>query len=96
MFFAAYPGSNGWKAGSGAIYDLESYDLRPETWTSADAAGLPIFPGLVRHDEILAGEITHTIRFTMPQTQRAYVCRRVTTLRARPLASTRPWACASA
>jgi hypothetical protein len=71
--FAAYPGSNSWEAGSGAIYDLDSSELRPETWTSADAAGLPIFPGLVRYDEILAGEINHAIRFTAPQTRSAYV-----------------------
>jgi hypothetical protein len=71
--FAAYPGSNSWDAGSGAIYDLNSNALRPDTWTSADAAGLPIFPGLVRYDEILAGEINHAIRFTVPQTRSAYV-----------------------
>jgi hypothetical protein len=71
--FAAYPGANSWSAGSGAIYDLESYALRPDTWTSADAAGLPIFPGLVRYDEILAGEITHAIRFTVPQTRSSYI-----------------------
>jgi hypothetical protein len=71
--FAAYPGANAWNAGSGAIYDLNSHALRPETWTSADAAGLPIFPGLVRYDEIVAGEIKHAIRFTAPQTRSAYV-----------------------
>ena len=71
--FAAYPGSNSWSAGSGAIYDLEGYALRPDTWTSADAAGLPIFPGLVRYDEIVAGEITHAIRFTVPETRNSYV-----------------------
>jgi hypothetical protein len=52
------------KAGSGAIFDLGSNKLRPDTWTSADAAGLPIFPGLVRWDEVVAGSITHAIRFT--------------------------------
>ena len=52
------------KAGSGAIFDLGSNELRPDTWTSADAAGLPIFPGLVRWDEVVAGSITHAIRFT--------------------------------
>lgn len=71
--YDAYPQTASWKAGSGAIFDLLSYALRPATWTSADAAGLPIFPGLVRYDEILAGEIRHAIRFTVPQTQRAYV-----------------------
>lgn len=72
--FSAYPQANGsWKAGSGAIFDLRSHALRPSSWTSADAAGLPILPGLVRYDETAAGEIRHAIRFTVPQTQRAFV-----------------------
>ncbi len=62
-----------WRAGSGAIFDLRSNGLRPDTWTSADAAGLPIFPGLARYDEVAAGEIRHALRFTAPRTQRAYV-----------------------
>jgi hypothetical protein len=57
-----------WSGGSGAIWDLNSNVLRPETWTSADAAGLPILPGLVRYDEILAGEINHALRFTAEET----------------------------
>jgi hypothetical protein len=60
-------------AGSGAVFDLGSNDLRPAGWTSADAAGLPILPGLVRHDEVLAGEIDHAIRFTVSCTTRRYV-----------------------
>ena len=63
-------------AGSGAIFDLEgpnANDLRPATWTSADAAGLPIFPGLVRWDEVKAGAIEHAIRFTVNCTSRHYV-----------------------
>ena len=72
--YAAYPQSGGsWHAGSGAIFDLESNALRPAGWTSADAAGLPIFPGLVRYDEVAAGEITHALRFTAPQTRNTYV-----------------------
>jgi hypothetical protein len=72
--YDAWPtGDGGWEAGSGAIYDLRANDLRPAGWTSADAAGLPILPGLVRYDEVAAGEITHAIRFTAPETQRAYV-----------------------
>lgn len=72
--FAAYPQSDGsWEAGSGAIFDLNSHALRPDTWTSADAAGLPILPGLLRFDEVASGEIRHAIRFTAPETQRAYV-----------------------
>src|SRR5258708_4928164 len=72
--FSSYPQSDGsWKAGSGAIFKLNSNSLRPDTWTSSDAAGLPIVPGLVRYDEVAAGEIRHAIRFTVPQTRRAYV-----------------------
>jgi hypothetical protein len=72
--YAAYPQGNGsWEAGNGAVYDLASHDLRPDGWTSADAAGLPILPGLVRYDEVAAGEIRHAIRFTVPQTQKAHI-----------------------
>ncbi len=72
--FYSYPQEDGsWTAGSGAIFDLSSHALRPDTWTSADAAGLPILPGLVRYDEVASGEIRHAIRFTAPQTRRAYV-----------------------
>ena len=71
--YAAYPQASSWTGGSGAIYSLSSDALRPSTWTSADAAGLPIFPGLVRYDEIVAGEIRHAIRFTVPQSQAAFV-----------------------
>ncbi|MCC6489563.1 MAG: hypothetical protein IT364_18845 [Candidatus Hydrogenedentes bacterium] len=61
-------------AGSGAIFDLTSNALRPEGWTSADAAGLPIFPGLVRYDEVFGrGEINHALRFTVSRTRRAYI-----------------------
>lgn len=71
--YRAFPQSSTWRADSGAIYDLRSHALRPASWTSADAAGLPIMPGLVRYDEVAAGEIHHAIRFTVPQTQRAYI-----------------------
>jgi hypothetical protein len=74
--FAAYPenGGDSWSAGSGAVFDLSSNELRPEGWTSADAAGLPIFPGLVRYDEaVTQGAIRHALRFTCPRTRRAYV-----------------------
>ena len=71
--YRAFPQSASWQADSGAIFDLKSNALRPATWTSADAAGLPIMPGLVRYDEVAAGEIRHALRFTVPQTQRAYV-----------------------
>ena len=62
-----------WDAASGAIWPLNSNALRPETWTSADAAGLPIYPGLVRYDEVASGVIRHALRFTAPQTQQAYL-----------------------
>jgi hypothetical protein len=71
--FSAYPQGSSWAAGSGAIYDLRSNALRPNSWTSADAAGLPIMPGLVRYDEIVAGEVTHALRVVATYTQRAYV-----------------------
>ena len=74
--FAAYPEDGGtrWRAGSGAIFDLRSNRLRPKGWTSADAAGLPIFPGLVRYEEAVEKkEIRHALRFTCPVTRRAYV-----------------------
>ena len=71
--WSAYPQTTSWQAGSGAIFNLNSNALRPAGWTSADAAGLPIFPGLVRYDEVLAGSIHHALRFTVPQTQDSYV-----------------------
>ncbi len=67
-------GGTSWHAGSGAVFDLSSNSLRPAGWTSADAAGLPIFPGLVRYDEaVQAGAIDHALRFTCPRTRMAYV-----------------------
>ena len=71
--YDAHRTNKGWKAGSGAIWNLESNKLRPAGWTSADAAGLPILPGLVRYDEVQAGAIDHALRFTVPDTRRSYV-----------------------
>ncbi len=71
--WSSYPQGSGWKCGSGAIFDLRSNKLRPAGWTSADAAGLPIFPGLVRYDEVKTGEIRHALRFTVQRTRRAYL-----------------------
>ena len=65
--------SRGWTAGSGAVWSLRSNHLRPAGWTSADAAGLPIFPGLARWDEAARGTIDHALRFTASRTRRAYV-----------------------
>jgi hypothetical protein len=63
----------GWDAGSGAVFDLSSNLLRPDTWTSTDEAGLPILPGLARYDEVAAGQINHALRFTVAQTQHAFI-----------------------
>jgi hypothetical protein len=71
--YNAYPEGNGWKASSGALYNLSSNKLRPTGWTSADAAGLPMFPGLVRYDEVESGEINHALRFTTEETQQAFI-----------------------
>jgi len=67
-------GTPNWTAGSGAIFDLSSNTLRPAGWTSADAAGLPILPGLARYDEVVEqGKITHALRFTVSRSRRGYV-----------------------
>lgn len=73
--YAAYPKAGGrrWKAGSGAVWSLKSNKLRPSGWTSADAAGLPIYPGLARYDEVARGAIEHALRFTAPRTRKSYV-----------------------
>ena len=73
--YSAYPNGDGsWRAGSAARFDLNSNSLRPDGWTSADAAGLPILPGLVRYDEVYEQKaIHHAIRFTLQNTKRAYV-----------------------
>ncbi len=71
--FDARQSGGTWAAGSGATWDLRSNALRPAGWTSADAAGLPILPGLVRYDEVAAGAIAHALRFTTNQTRRAYL-----------------------
>ncbi len=67
------PGGRTWRGGSGATWDLRSDRLRPNGWTSADAAGLPIFAGLVRHDEVEQGEIGHALRIAVPMTRRAWI-----------------------
>jgi hypothetical protein len=72
--FALHPAANGgWRAGSGAIFDLRSNKLRPAGWTSADAAGLPILPGLARYEDVAKGRIDHALRFTVSDSRRAYV-----------------------
>jgi hypothetical protein len=73
--YAAYPvdGGRRWRAGSGARWDLRTNRLRPRGWTSADAAGLPILPGLARHDEVRRGRIDHALRITVPRTRRAFI-----------------------
>lgn len=72
--YDAHPRRGGsWRAGSGAVWNLRSNRLRPAGWTSADAAGLPILPGLARYDEVATGAIEHALRFTAPRTRNAYV-----------------------
>ena len=72
--YSSYPQNNGsWACGSGALFDLTNDTIRPAGWTSADAAGLPIFPGLARYDEVSAGAINHALRFTVVHTRHAYV-----------------------
>ena len=72
--FALYPtAGGGWRAGSGATFDLRSNKQRPAGWTSADAAGLPILPGLARYEDVARGRIDHALRFTVQDTRRAYV-----------------------
>jgi hypothetical protein len=73
--FDAHPAAGGarWHAGSGAIFNLRSNRLRPRGWTSADAAGLPILPGLARYPEVRRGEIRHALRFTASRTRRAFI-----------------------
>jgi hypothetical protein len=71
--YAARRHGAGWEAGSGAVFNLRSNALRPEGWTSADAAGLPILPLLVRYPEVAAGQIDHALRVTVARTQRGYI-----------------------
>jgi len=73
--FASYPQNGGasWKAGSGAIFHLRTNELRPDGWTSSDAAGLPLFPGLTRYAEVASGKISHALRFAAPDTRNSYL-----------------------
>lgn len=73
VFDAQPQGDGSWSGGSGAVFDLRSNDLRPDGWTSADASGLPILPGLVRYGEVKRGRINHAIRITLPTTRRAHL-----------------------
>ena len=87
---------NGWLAAGGARFDLTSNALRPLGWTSADAAGLPILPGLVRYDEVAAGRIDHAIRITFAQTRRGFILPATHFASSRsPMSTPRPWASAS-
>lgn len=73
LYNSHYEKNGDWKGDSSAIWDMTIAEQRPYTWTSADAAGLPIFPGLVRYDEVASGAIRHALRFTVPITQQAFV-----------------------
>ena len=72
MYNSSVNSDGSWNADSTAVWDLLSDEHRPYTWTSADAAGLPIFPGLVRYDEVASGTIKHAFRFTLPKTRAAF------------------------
>ena len=72
LYYSFSQGPGQWNAGSGAVWDMEANEQRPYTWTSADAAGLPIFPGLVRYDEVAAGAINHAIRVTLHYSKEAF------------------------
>jgi hypothetical protein len=71
--YSSFPAGTGWNAGSAAVWDLTVDENRPYTWTSADAAGLPIFPGLARYDEVASGQINHALRFTLQSSRAAFV-----------------------
>ena len=71
--YVAQRSGEGWSADSGAVFDLRSNAVRPKGWTSADAAGLPILPGLARYDEVAAGAVMHALRFTVQRTQRGFI-----------------------
>jgi len=73
LYGASVNSDGTWNAGSAAVWDLQNYNARPWTWTSADAAGLPIFPGLARYDEVANGEIKHALRFTLQHSRAAFV-----------------------
>ena len=71
--YSSYPQKNGnWKAASGAVWNLLADEQRPYTWTSADAAGLPVFAGLARYDEVASGAINHALRFTLQSSEAAF------------------------
>jgi hypothetical protein len=71
--YSSYPNAASWNAASASVWDLTADEQRPYTWTSADAAGLPIFPGLARYDEVLSGQINHALRFTLQSSRAAFV-----------------------
>ena len=73
IFYAWIQPDESWTAGSGAVFDLSSNGLRPDGWTSADAAGLPILPGLIRYEEAASGTIDHAVRFTVAESRDQYV-----------------------
>lgn len=92
--YGAHRAGAGWDAASGAVFNLRSNALRPDGWTSADAAGLPILPLLVRYDEVRAGGINHALRVTVPRTQAGFVHPRRTTPPRAMTPACRRWACA--
>ena len=86
----------GWQADSGAVFNLTSNALRPEGWTSADAAGLPIFPLLARYGEVHTGRIDHALRVTVPFTKAGYIHPATHYASNSPTPTSRRWGCACA
>jgi hypothetical protein len=72
-FYVGRKSATGWECGCAAVFDLKSNKLRPDGWTSTDAAGLPIFPAIIRYDEVERGMVEHAMRFTVSHTRQAYV-----------------------
>src|ERR1041385_7308038 len=72
-FFSTRKTERGWEAAQSSVFDLKANQLRPAGWTSADAAGLPIFPAIVRYDELQRGMVDHAMRVTVRRSRRAYV-----------------------
>jgi len=89
--YNAHPQASSWDASNGAVFDLKSNSLRPDYWTSADAAGLPVFAGLARYDEVAQGEIKHALRFTVSSSQKDLSILLHITRLAKPIPIFRRW-----
>ena len=94
-FYQMRKTDEGWQAAQASIFDLKSNKLRPDGWTSTDAAGLPIFPAVVRYDELKRGMVEHAMRVTVVKTRRAYVYPATHFASRTPTRTCRAWASAS-